>query len=214
MAKNDRKRRPTRKLLQQKRFLVVVEGDVTEREYIDAVKRSRRIRNIDIQIVHRYTDPVGIVNDAKEQQKLARKSDPYDEVWCVFDTETKLTQPARHGLSDAINAAKAAKVECAISNPCVELWLLWHYRDQNSWISSDGIQHYCRELKITQEGRGKHLSDADDLIGNRYAAAKERAEAADTRHQQNGNRKPEDRNPSSGMYKLIDAIYAAFPLRS
>jgi hypothetical protein len=213
MAKNDRKRRTAKNLAQRKRFLIVVEGSVTEPEYLGAVRRARRISSVDILIVHENTDPLGIVNDAKERQKRAKKIDPYDQVWCVFDTETKLTQVARPGLSDALNIAREGEIKCAVSNPCVELWILWHYQDQNGWISSDQAQRLCRDLGITHDARGKHLSDANSLVAMRYSEAKRRAEGADEKHQRDGTIKPEDRNPSSGIYQLIDAIYDSFPLQ-
>jgi len=40
-----------------------------------------------------------------------------------------------------------------------------------------------------------------------------RAVAADMTHNRAVKTIPEEMNPSSGVYKLIDAIYAAFPPR-
>jgi len=199
--------------VQGRRFLIVVEGDVTEREYLDAVRRSRRIQGVNVRIEHRCTDPIGIVNDAKRLRNEARKLEPFDEVWCVFDVEAKLAQQARPGLADAIHAAEQAGIKCAISNPCFEVWLCWHSALQTAPIDSDAIQRRCLELRIAESGRGKHLRDTNKLIAIGYEAAKIRAMDMEITHDRNGKTKPEDRNPSSGMYLLIDAIYAAFPAR-
>ena len=120
---------------------------------------------------------------------------------------------ARPGLTDAIHAAEQAGVKCAISNPCFEVWLYWHCAIQNAPIDSDAAQRRCIELGIAQAGRGKHLRDTDSLIAVGYQAAKIRAMEMEQTHDRNGAIKPEDRNPSSGLYLLIDAIYGAFPPR-
>jgi hypothetical protein len=208
MARKDRMRRPARKLVQGKRFLVVVEGAVTEQEYVEAVKRSRQMRSVEVQIEHRHTDPIGIVNQAKERRKAAERADPFDEVWCVFDSETKQTQRCREGLMEGIDSAKNARggpIRLAISNPCFELWIWLHEHEQNAWIASTDIQARC--MRIVD----KHISDADGLL-KLYPDAKRRAKQLDEAHDR-ADTKPEDRNPSSGVYKLIDAIYEAFPPR-
>lgn len=213
MARKDRARRPARNLKQEKRFLIVMEGDVTEREYLEAIKRSRQMKSVEVRIEHGNTDPIGIVREAKRLGGAARKAEPFDEIWCVFDVEAKLTQPARPGLNDAINAAEQSGIGCAISNPCFEIWLCWHGADQNAWIASDAAQRLCIELGITLNGGGKHLRDAATLIADGYKAAKVRAIAIEQTHNRGRRTRPEDRNPSSGMYRLVDAIYAAFPPR-
>jgi hypothetical protein len=56
------------------------------------------------------------------------------------------------------------------------------------------------------------LQNADTLI-NGFASARERAIAMEDIHNGNGTTTPEDRNPSSGVFKMVDAIYEAFPPR-
>lgn len=208
MAKRDRERRPARKLEQGKRFLVVVEGVVTEPEYIEAIKRSRQMRSVEVLIETGHTDPIGIVNQAKARRKEASKTDPFDQVWCVFDTEAKQTQRCRDGLLEAIDSAKNARggsMDLAISNPCFELWIWLHEHEQTAWIASTEIQAKCTRIV------DKHIVKIDELLSS-YPVAKRRAKNLDEKHKQD-NTKPEDRNPSSGVYKLIDAIYEAFPKR-
>lgn len=214
MAKKDHERRPARKLAQVKRFLVVVEGAVTEPEYIEAVKRSRVMKSIQVLIETGHTDPIGIVNRAKEIRKKASKTEPFDQVWCVFDVEVKLTQQARFGLNTALDVAVRSEICIAVSNPCFEIWLLWHKADQTAWIASDTVQRLCVELGVTVNEGGKHIQNVNALVENGYQAAKVRACNLEQAHDRNVTEKPEDRNPSSGVYKLIDAIYEAFPPRN
>jgi hypothetical protein len=212
MAKKDRERRSSGKLPQGKKFLVVVEGLVTESEYIEAVKRLRRVYRDSIKIETGHTDPIGIVNRAKELMRVACETDGYDEAWCVFDVEAKRDQKSRFGLQEAYDAAMRTRgkgrIRLAISNPCFEVWLLWHETNQTGSIASDTAQHLCKVRGITD---GKHIRDADALIMNGFNDAKMRASDMEQTHERNGIKKLEDKNPSSSIYELIDAISAAFP---
>jgi len=166
---------------------------------------------VNVHIEHEHTDPLGIVKDAKRMRNEAAKTDPYDEVWCVFDVEAKLSQQARPGFADALSMARGARIRCAVSNPCFEVWLLLHGVERTAWIDSDSAQRRCAELGITQMGHGKHINAPEALISNSFPAAKARAVGLDHMHDTNGTTRPEDRNPSSAVYNLIDAIFSAFP---
>lgn len=181
MSKNDRTRK-SGKRPQEKRFLVVLEGRVTEQEYVYAAVPRLNKRNVSIKTSRDtgHTDPIGIVNAAKQLRSKAKRTEPYDkrEVWCVFDTETKLTQTRREGLKEAVNSAEYAqgnRIELAISNPCFEIWLLWHSENQSAWIASDAVQRRCTEIGLTVGKDGKHIQDAETLVRDHYENAKNRA---------------------------------------
>jgi hypothetical protein len=180
------------------------------------VKRLVR-RGDEITIECRNTEPIGMVKRAKDIQGALRKPDKYDAVWCVFDVESKCDQQARYGLAEACDEASRTKgsdkVRRAISNPCFEIWLLWHEADQNAPIYSADVQRICIERNITCGKDGKHLSNAGALLAEGFNQAKARAEAAKQRHNREGKTRPEEMNPSSDVYELVDAIYAAFPPR-
>jgi hypothetical protein len=153
-----------------------------------------------------------MVEEAKRRKR--DKQDCYDQVFCVFDVEAKVTQKCRDGLLEALRSARDAGVSIAMSNPCFEIWLLWHKIDHSGWIASDAAQRRCEELGLTHGKGGKHIQGTESLLRDSYQAARNRASSIDEIHDRNGTHKPEDRNPSSGMYGLIDAIYAAFPPRA
>ena len=210
MPRQSRYKKESAKKPQRKRILIVVEGVVTEYDYINAIRRSLRLSSVTLRIETGHTDPVGIVNSAKKLRKFALKNDPYDEVWCVFDVEAKVTQQARHGLAEAIDSARRSKISVAISNPCFEIWLLWHRESREGYTTSDVAQKRCQEIGITDADDGKHIQDVDSLVKNDYRTAKERASHVEALHDRNQTATPEDRNPSSGVYKLVDSVFAAF----
>ena len=210
MAKKDFRRKSNIKP-QNPRFLIVCEGAVTEIEYLEAVKRSRRIRSADIELIPPGpTSPLEIVTRARDLRDGSRHQDAFDAVWCIFDVEAKVLQKARPGLASALKMAKDNRISIALSNPCVELWILLHTEDHQSWICSDNVQRRCLELALTNR---KHLLDAEQLLRS-YSSARERAMNLESKHDREGRLAPEDRNPSTGVYELVDAIYESFPSRT
>lgn len=193
---------------QNLRFLITSEGKVTEPEYLDIVKAHRRIRSADIRILPPPpTSPKEIVAKACDLKRQARRDDPYDAVWCIFDVEPQVGQKARPGLADAMQMASANGISVALSNPCFELWILLHSEDCQSLVYSSKVQQRCAELELVT---GKHLCNPDQILSNCQAAC-QRAKDLDSMHQRNGNHKREDQNPSTSMSKLLEAIDRAFP---
>jgi len=207
---NERGRRRASPLRDERqRILVLCEGKCTEPQYLVALRRRLRVPEQNFRLLC----PPEIPNTPKEMVEEAKrrkrdKQESYDRVWCVFDVEAKLAQKCRDGLPEALNSARDTGIPIALSNPCYEIWLLWHSVDHAAWIASDAVQRRCEELGLIH---GKHIQDVDSLISDFYGAAKSRAYTLDQAHIRNGTEKPEDRNPSSGIYKLIDAVLAAFP---
>lgn len=192
---------------QNPRFLIVSEGEVTEQQYLNAVKRSRRILSADFKFVPPGpTSPVEIVTKARDLRDKAAREDPFDFVWCVFDVEAKVDQRARPRLAEAIEMARLNRISIAVSNPCIELWILLHSENWQAWIASQACQHRCAELELVHK---KHILKPDELF-TCYDFARECAINLDLKHDRDGTIEVKDRNPSSGVYRLVDAIFAAF----
>lgn len=198
----------SRRLRQKQRFLIVSEGSVTEFQYLNAVKRARKILTADLEFIPPGpTSPVEIVSRARDLKRASAKSDPFDHVWCIFDVEAKADQKSRPKIAEALDMARANRISVAVSNPCVELWILLHAREQSAWIASHACQSECAKLQLTT---GKHLRDADQLF-QLFEKARSFAIRLEQKHDGDNTRNIEDRNPSSRMYLLIDEICNAFP---
>lgn len=179
---------------------VFTEGAVSECEYIAALKRLRPVvsnTTLRIEVAPDHgRDPLTLVRNA-----IAKAADSeVDQCWCLFDVEW----PNHHAhLGDARSAAERnKKVQVAISNPCFELWLILHTRMQTQFLDSDAAAHESKQL---DGHRGKHI-DASWYMP-RLIQAVENAAALDAWHERNGTAFPED-NPSSGMYRFVQAIGA------
>jgi hypothetical protein len=187
----------------KKTLLVFCEGEKTEPQYLEALKRQPEIRDVaavDLRIEtgHGGAVPLTLVALAIDaRNRAAAEEAEIDEFWCVFDVEWPRNHP---GLSDAVRRARENEIHLAITNPCFELWLILHFNDHGAWLDNDA----ARRLR-----RGLDGSSDKSLEAAKYmplvAAAARRAADLETRHQKNGAIFPDD-NPSSGMHRLIASI--------
>lgn len=202
-SRRSRSAQPRRRLSESaaKRSLyVVVEGARTETEYIlhwGSLYRSTAV------IIHpqkglapRTMIDVAVAKkrEAERDQKRGRGR-AYDEVWCVFDVDE---HPALHEVQ---TKASDNGVRLAVSNPCIELWFLLHFRDQTAELDRTTAQR----LSAAALGSGKSLSvDSRATLVSRHDAAMSRAKVLTARHV--GNGLTADANPSSTLWKLLESI--------
>lgn len=182
------------------RVLICCEGEVTEPSYLNGLRRERRIRLVQTEVVPCGANPKTLVDYAvdkkKEAERQARKERDdnlkYDEIWCVFDVDLHEHIPA------AKQKADANRINLAISNPCFELWLLLHFQEQSAHIERHHVQSACRG----------HMPRYDkevpfDLVFPRYREAVQRAEALEHWQETRGCA---GENPSTGVHRLTERI--------
>lgn len=181
-------------------LLIFCEGEVTEEEYLNFYRRLHRA-TVTIELGDFHGTPLPLVEAAvaekEKNEKMERrgKGAAHSEVWCVFDTD-------QHPyLNEAVALAHTNGVKVAISCPCIELWFLLHFVDQQAYIERAAVQREARSVM----GCGKHLSTpALEQMADQSEAAKSRARGLDEKHRGDGT--PAPGNPSSGVWQLVDAI--------
>jgi hypothetical protein len=182
----------------ERRTLVIYcEGVASEPDYINGLKRLPHIHEdaaITIEVDPRSGVPLTLAERAADR---SRTDEEVDEVWCVFDVEAPKKHP---NLAKAIQVGSSNGVRLAISNPCFELWLLLHFEDQTSYVSTEAVERSSRRLDAR---KGKRI-DSSAYMERRGEAAR-RAIALEKRHLANGTGFPED-NPSAAMYRLLASI--------
>ncbi|MFG1999073.1 RloB family protein [Spirillospora sp. NPDC048911] len=109
----DLARRPGGSRVEQTSFLILCEGK-TEKLYFTGM-RTRRGPQLAVDAPDR--DHLGVVREA-----IARRTDEYDEVWCVLDTELDEAL-----VTEIVREACAGGVKLALSSPCFEVWLILHH---------------------------------------------------------------------------------------
>lgn len=196
-------RRPDRRRTgtQPRRYIirVLTEGKKTEPGYL--VEWGRHNKRVHVQLSDYGMSPDALVTRAKahlQNQPRRREDRDFDEIWCVFDTDEHVH------LRQAITEAGHSGINVAVSNPCFELWLVLHVRDHTSYIDRRAVQRLSRELGLSD---GKKIAEAaKDTLVNCFPDAKRRAQELDQRHADNDS--PPRSNPSTDVWRLVDAIRA------
>jgi hypothetical protein len=203
MGKRNRKRRPSRRTgtrEPRKRILVVCEGQVTEPEYLEGFQHWCGNPLLLIKNAGGKSDPTHVVKRATEMKveaeaeaKRARDENLlFEEVWCLVDVDE------HKRLKEALVAARDNDIQVGVSNPCIELWLLLHFRE------SPGAQHREKIKELVGRfvpGYDKHLDFGKLESG--YAEAVKRARRIDADCERMGEPM---RNPSTGVYRLTELI--------
>lgn len=193
------RRRPP-KLKPKPRLLIICEGRVTEPSYFRGLKSEEQVRSVEVIVDDEGGTPKTLVERAALRMKAARRAAKgardqnlrYDEIWCVFDVDE------HPKLKDAKQQAKANNISIAASNPCFELWLLLHFRDQRAWIHRHDVQRACTE----------YIRDFEKEI--KFSEIRERVEDAVKRaielQRWQETRGCSDDNPSTNVHKLVQRL--------
>ena len=181
---------------------VLTEGKVTEPTYLTAWARRYR-HSVSLSLRESGMAPETLVDRAAQHMRRRRRSkrgdQDFDEIWCVFDIDQHPNIPT------AIHNARQSGVEVAVSNPCIELWLVLHVENQTAYISRRNVQRRASELQLTS---GKGIPDsAWNTLFDEFQTARQRAKTLDQRHAGNGS--PPRSNPSTGIWRLVDRIRSA-----
>lgn len=181
-------------------ILVVCEGEVTEPTYVNEFRQAYGANTVRVKVVAPGGDPFLLVDHAihlrdEAAGRAGRERDDnlrYDEVWCVFDVDVH----AR--LARALERARTASIQVAVSNPCFELWLLLHFVDQAGALSPRRVSE---RLRKHLPGYQKQVRFRDCADG--YSDAVIRARSLDERHSRNER---SGANPSTGVYRLTERV--------
>jgi hypothetical protein len=180
------------------KLIVVCEGKNTEPSYISSlVKECGASSVIDLVLQGGAGVPLSVVRRARELLKSAAgEFSAHDQAWAVFDRDI------HPGFDQAINEAAAGNIFVAFSNPCFELWIILHYRDQDGPAQRSELQRMLKRLMPKYNPRKSKLVDFS-AIRDAVEAAERRAEAMERRRSDEGAPRG---NPCCTMYKLTREI--------
>lgn len=176
-------------------ILIVCEGEKTEPQYLRGFERQCRNARLVIQIAPEHgIAPKALVDAAKRRKTEAArvanrqrdKNLEFDSVWCVFDIDDHSRVP------DARQMARDNGIELAISNPCFELWLALHFRENPGVQRRQQIRQMLRTYVPEYD---KHVDFATYVDG--YSDAVIRATRMDEAAE---NDAEPGRNPTTGVY--------------
>lgn len=183
-----------------RKFVVIVcEGSKTEMQYFQGF--NERNSGVKVEPLHgKCTDAKNIVAFAERQiERYDLDFDDGDSLWCAFDVDQK----GKQEVNDAVAHASAKNILIALSNPCIELWFLLHYKKIPSQISRKDAYD---ELKKFIRDYDKN-SNIFPILKDKIRAAMTNAESLNQGHQRNGVLLLSvDSNPSTQVFKLVKNI--------
>ncbi|MCX4846885.1 RloB family protein [Streptomyces sp. NBC_00893] len=129
--------------IEHTKILITAEGVNTEPQYFEkfsALIKAKAVRVVSVKPVGVGRDPLSVVNEAKRLRDLEGKNgDPFDAVWCVVDVDEHAS------LERACIEAGRAGIEVAVSSPCFEIWLLWHFENRTAWVNASTLSKLLRK---------------------------------------------------------------------
>ena len=178
-------------------IVVVTEGASTEPTYLKVFSRSYGHQSLRLVPIGGAGDPRAVVERAIEESKNL-KGDPLagrDSVWAMFDRD------AHARFDEAKDLARGNGIPLAVSNPCFELWAVFHYRDHDAPIDRHACQQMLRELCPRYRTNQGKLLDDPEVIENGYPHAVGRAENSLARREAEAS--PAG-NPSTAVHNLTE----------
>ncbi len=183
--------------------MIVCEDGKSAPNYFKALKKHYNLSATSVQVVGSdgSTQPLQVVRKAIKLKKSAEKgeggTEPFDQVWCVIDGD--------YGTA-VVNARKKAEangVNLAVSTKCFEYWILLHFEENDTaTLNCDEVVKSLKKQHIIDYNKGK--CDFRELM-SKVQRAVERAEKLRKPGIARGEL-PENQNPCSEIYKLIQAI--------
>lgn len=182
-----------------------MEGESTEPQYLRRFKRMHSSPFVEVREVAGAGDPLAVVDSALKEklslERARRKGDRMagrDSVWVMFDRDE------HPRFDEAMDKARGNALSLAISNPCFELWGIFHYEDCGGWIHRHECQRRLEELSPAyQRANGKTFDE--DVIHTNYATAVERAKRSLKSREEEGIPMG---NPSTTVQELTEHIRA------
>ncbi|WP_449337452.1 RloB family protein [Streptomyces griseus] len=131
------------KRTEYRKILVATEGTKTEPQYFEGLAshlNAKAVRILSVKSVGVGKDPLRIVTEAARlRDREIKAGDGFDETWCVLDVDQHAT------LGPACREAKKLRIDVAISSPCFEVWLLWHYEEWTGWSEGKALHKRLKD---------------------------------------------------------------------
>lgn len=167
MPRRGRNVRPARS--EHKRVLVVTEGLVTEKQYVERLHQLLRKGAVAVAVkTHGAGDgPHAVVKKCIDLRDAAAKNDKaFDRCVCLVDVDQHST------LSDAIVTASSEGIDLLVTNVKFEAWLLWHAVDIRGAKTGSQLDALMKKHALLS---GKHLAPRFPIDGVTQAEAIARA---------------------------------------
>lgn len=188
--------RNSRKPRQRKtRYAVFTEGRVTELQYLEKLRQRIRPQHAEFKFIKIGKDPSAIYKRCLR----VLKQDNFDQGIIVVDVDQH--ERLEEMLDDC---RRSPHVNALVSNPCFELWLLWHATDRRGYTETRECVRLARINNLTGD---KDLNTKFPIANFPEAAKRAQQAWSELAPNEKGP------NPSSAMPWLIDLMTTS-PLKN
>jgi hypothetical protein len=191
-------------------FVIATEGTYTEPDYFHHLQDERMVlpNRVEIHTLETpqrgldtgHSDPVSVLRRlAKfyDEGKAEGRITDFDELWLVVDVDHHEKE-----LDEIVAAAEERGFHAAVSNPCIELWLLLHHSDDTAGITC------CKDCG--DRLRVKHGAYDKSSLDTRPYTKPAILRAIDSARKLDGDGKSLwPRTVGSHVYRLLEALFAA-----
>ena len=178
------RREPSPSMRMRKIALVICEGE-TEERYINLLKKWYKSPIRIVSHIEGTRITQSLVDNRTRELKLSK----YDKVhtFLMYDMDVP-------SINEKILSCKAEKL---LSNPCFEIWLLLHAKEQKTAITTDALIKELKKSATVWKNYAKL-----DFTNTQEAFLKSNTDTATSR----AKKLKELQNPSTGVYKLIELL--------
>lgn len=204
-------KRPFGNIPPRRYYLIVCEGEETEPNYFEAIKRilpPDMVNRITISGTGRNT--LSLVKYTQKLVDARRKSDhpPYYKIWLIFDKDSFAPSNFDNAIS-TINS-KSTPTEhwkAAWSNEAFELWYILHFRTQ-----AGGALHRQDYQDILEKEMGRpYKKNAEDMFDLLKPHVVEAIKRADAMLRQQRGKPPHRQNPATTVQHLVKELLSYIP---
>jgi hypothetical protein len=187
-------------------ILIVCEGVETEPNYFRSLRRKIGLNTVEVEIVGEGAEIVGVVDEAiryrnerADEANTSNQKAPFDEVWCVADTERPNDNPS---WERGVIKANKNGLKLAWSNPCFEFWLLLHFERLGRSFDGYSDVRPCLSRHIKHYEKS---ADCFEQLAPRIPTAIDHSKQIHRSQWQNTT-KPIECNPATTVHELVEKL--------
>lgn len=188
-----------------KKILIVCEGEKTEPNYFEELKRQLSLNSANIIITGQSgSSPSAILRFARARYSSEKElGDPYDKVYCVFDKDS---HDSYESTCQEILRIKPKDTYYAITSvPSFEYWLLLHFKyscsPYNHLPKNSAANQVLIDLKKHYPEYAKGRPNVFGTLRYKLDSAKENASKS-----LKAAREIQTDNPSTRVHELVDFL--------
>ncbi|MBF0126500.1 MAG: RloB domain-containing protein [Magnetococcales bacterium] len=136
--------------------------------------------------------------EKKKKTKEHQNNHEMFKIWMVIDVDEHA-----HEIPDILTRAKNAGIQVALSNPCIEIWALYHFDPPPTGELHRHVAQSRLKQRMPKYDKDKGKLFDLELMTPNYELAIKHAQSAMQRAEQEEMPHP---NPSSNLYKLLECI--------